>query len=444
MTDKSWGSFLEHAHNKFPKDSFFLSVLPQMKPIEETGNIITIGCPTIGIRFYGIQKKTIIEQLLSEFLENKIITAFVLTEKKKRKKDDPPLIQYEPSIDDIITKCGILPKHSFKNYAVSPSNQVAYAAAEAVAENPGHIYNPLFIYGGVGVGKTHLAQAVGRAILEKNNTHKVLFSPGDTFTNELVEAIRGKKTEQFRRKYRNIQLLIVDDIQFISGKNSIQEEFFHTFNTIKTNGGQIILTSDRAPHEIQDIEDRLRSRFAGGLTIDIQQPDFELRSAIVLIKAADRNINITMDAVQAIAANVIDARSLEGSLISIYARVAPFKQTIEKEDVDAQLQSDLTKPKQKRTSHSDVIKAVCNYYNIKQTQIKSPTRAEKIAFPRQVIMYILRYHLDLKLEEIAQILKRKDHTTIIHGSEKVRNNAMNDHRIQEDIDKIVQELHIST
>jgi chromosomal replication initiator protein len=301
----------------------------------------------------------------------------------------------------------------------------------------------VLLYGPAGVGKTHLAQSVARVALEKTPAAKVYFCPGDRFTNELIESIQEKNTAKFRRKYRNLQILVIDDIQFIAGKQTIQEEFFHTFNTIVSAGGQVILTSDRPPTEIKNLEDRLRSRFSGGLIVDIQEPDFELRTAILLIKAKEKEIELSIDAAKIIAEQVGDTRALEGALLSIYAKTLGRKEGIDLEDIEGFFQKK-DERKQTRVTPHDIIKAVCSYYNVKQSQVKSALRAENVALPRQIIMFLLRRELRLKYEEIAYILKRKDHTTIIHGSEKISGMLIKNPAFKEEIDRITKSLILST
>ena len=350
-----------------------------------------------------------IEQQFFNFSQKKIKLDFIIKPPTK-KNIIAPLLSFEPSIEDVFAKAGLNKKYSIENFAVSTSNQVAYAAAQAVIENPGSAYNPLFLYGGVGVGKTHIAQSVAKKILEKERNKKIYFCPGDNFTNELIEAIRGKTTGRFRQKYRFLNLLIVDDIQFIAGKNAVQEEFFHTFNAIVSSGGQIILTADRPPNKIKNLEDRLLSRFLGGLTVDIQDPDFELRSAILLIKAKEKNINIDIEAVKIIAERITDCRGLEGALLSIYAKIFGVKEQIDLEDVESFFSKDKITGK-KRVNPVDIIKTVCSFYNIKQSHLKGPSRAASIAFYRQITMYLLEKELGLTLIEVAELLNRRDHTT---------------------------------
>lgn len=442
MLSSFWDGFLNFLNKDPQQTSILHSVLKQVKPIELKENEVVLDCDNQAVRLFLEKRSDEIEKSLFIHLNKKIKVGLVVIE-KKRKREEPPLLSFKPSVNDLFFKSGLRAKYGFDNFAVSSSNQVAYAAAQAVAKNLGTAYNPLFLYGGVGVGKTHLAQAVGRRTIEQDPEKKVLFCPGDHFTNELIESIRERSTSRFRRKYRNLNLLIVDDVQFIGGKVAVQEEFFHTFNTVVSGGGQVILASDRPPGEIKNLEDRLRSRFLGGLMVDVQPPDFELRAAILLIKAREKNIEIDIEAAKIIAEQIIDTRGLEGALLSIYAKTLGQKEKVDIETVLGYF-SDKTEVRIQKVEPSDIIKTVCSYYDIKQSRIKSPNRAESIAFPRQIVMYLLRKDLKLKLEEIAYILKKKDHTTIIHGVEKVEKLLLKDATFKQEIDKILQSLHPST
>lgn len=438
-----WNQFLAKLEEVKEKKSVLYSILKQTRPIELTEEKIIIACDSYGIKKFLDPKIKEIEDYIYKNLDRRLAVEFVIAPRQK-KKSVSPLLTFEPAVEDLFIKAGLNKKYSFDNFAVSSTNQVAYAAAQAVVKNLGHAYNPLFLYGGVGVGKTHLAQAVAKMILEEDKEKRVYFCPGDSFTNELIEAIRDKTTPRFRRKYRYLNLLIIDDIQFIAGKTHIQEEFFHTFNSIVGAGGQIILTSDRSPTEIKNLEDRLRSRFSGGLIVDIQEPDFELKTAILLIKAKEKGINIDIEAAKVIAERSLDSRALEGTLLSLYAKILGKKEQVDLEVVEDFFSKNKDDGRPRRINPSDVIKAVCTFYNVKQSHLKGPERNERIVLPRQVAMYLVRRHVGLKLIEAAELLKRKDHTTVIHAEEKISSLMMKDQGFKKEIDSIVQSLQLST
>ncbi len=444
MLEKFWSDFLSFLEPEIADSQpVFFSFLKQLKPTQLLEDKIVLGCQNTGLKLFLDKKTSFLEEKLTAFFKKKYSVELVVILDKKTTKKIVPLLNYEPTLNDLLSQSGLSFHYSFDNFAVSSTNQVAFAAAQAVVNNPGKAYNPLFLYGGVGVGKTHLAQAVGRKILEKDSKKKVLFSPGDLFTNELIEAIREKKTNSFRRRYRFLDLLIVDDVQFIAGKQTVQEEFFHTFNSIVSRGGQIILTSDKPPITIKNLEDRLRSRFAGGLTVDIQPPDFELRTAILLIKAQEKNIKIDIEAAKIIAEKITDTRALEGTLLSVYAKTIGKKDKVDLEEV-LLFFNQQNNTKIKKILPTDVIDAVCSYYNIKVSKIKDSIKESQIVLPRQIIMYLLRKYLNLRLEQIAIFLKRKDHTTIIHGIKKIERLLVKDPLLKQEIDNLTKSLGLST
>ncbi|MCA9371844.1 chromosomal replication initiator protein DnaA [Candidatus Woesebacteria bacterium] len=440
MSGSFWQSFLTTLEELKKQNPIYYSILSDLDVLEVSDDTVVFGCGSVGAKNYMQKKQNDFEGELSEFIKKNVSVVFVLREEKKQKKT--PLLNYEPTKNDVVRAAGLRTNFTFESFAVSPTNQVAFAAAQAVSKQPGSSYNPLFIYGGVGVGKTHLAQATARAVLLENPDIGVFFCSGERFMNELIESIRTKTTPKFRKKYRGLNLIVVDDIQFIAGKRTVQEEFFHTFNSVVSSGGQIILTSDRPPHEIKNLEDRLRSRFSGGLIVDIQNPDFELRTAILLIKAREKNIDIGIDAAKKIAENVMDARALEGSLLTLYARTVDAGSEISLPSVERFLFQ--KKERRPKTSPQEAIKAVCSFYNIKPTQIKDKTRKSNIAFARQIAMFVLRTEMGLGFEEIARLLKRKDHTTVMYGVNKIKGILMKDTAIKEDVFAITSSLFPST
>jgi chromosomal replication initiator protein len=311
---------------------------------------------------------------------------------------------------------------------------MAWAAADAVSKNPGSAYNPLFIWGGVGVGKTHLMNSVGYYIVKNNSENKVTFCTGEDFTNDIVEGIRNKTTQNFRNKYRKLNLLMIDDIQFIAGKDAVQEEFFHTFNALVGNGSQIILTSDQPPSEISKLEERLRSRFEAGLIVDISPPDFELRCAIIQIKAKERGLEIESDIVQLIAGNIDSARKIEGFLTRI-ASEAKLRDIEVKPDIIEKLlgKGEVNGGKSIKANPTDVVSAVSKYFSIGKRSLLGASRAKPVSHPRQLLMYILRTQLSLPLQEVGRIVGGRDHTTVMHAVDKITHRASEDVQIREDI-----------
>ncbi len=443
MTESVWDLFLTDSNTNLNKKYPSLyPFLKQLRFVSADKEKIVLNCINPGLKIFIEKKLSLIEEELKKYTQKKTTIKLIVSPVKKQVKE-APLLSFQLTTEDLLIKSGFSRRYSFDNFAVSSTNQVAYAAAQAVADNLGTAYNPLFLYGGVGVGKTHLAQATGRKTIEKDSTKKIYFSPGDLFTNELIEAIREKKTALFRKKYRRLDLLVVDDIQFIAGKQSVQEEFFHTFNSVVSFGGQVILTSDRPPTEIKNLQDRLRSRFSGGLTVDIQPPDFELRTAILLIKANEKNIDIEIEAAKTIAEKINDTRALEGTLLSIYAKTFGKKEKIDIEAVN-EFFSIKTKNNIKRISPNDVLRAVSSYYNINISKIKGDGKEAEIVLPRQITMFILRSYLKLKFKQVAFFLNKKDHTTVIHAVNKISRLLAKDPLLKQDFDRIIASLNLST
>ncbi|KKQ35310.1 MAG: Chromosomal replication initiator protein DnaA [Microgenomates group bacterium GW2011_GWA2_37_6] len=311
----------------------------------------------------------------------------------------------------------VRPDYTFQNFAVSGSNQLAYVSASAVTKKLGTAYSPLFIYGPVGVGKTHLMQAVANEVYEKTPDKKILYITSEEFTNEVVEAIRGNETAKMKRKFRNLDLLMIDDIQFIAGKERVQEELFHTFNILVDNSSQIILTSDRPPSEIKKAEKRLLSRFAGGLTVDIESPDFELRCAILLTKSKKFNFDLDIETAKVIAEKTEDTRELEGLLLRVITEASSRQ-----EDPSPDLAKRALNGKaavQKNLYPEEIVRSICNFYNIKPTQLRGAKRDARLVRARQACMFVLKKDGGLTFSEIGYLLGGRDHTTIMHGVKKI-------------------------
>lgn len=311
------------------------------------------------------------------------------------------------------------PKYTFDTFVVGNNNRFAHAAALAVAEAPATSYNPLFIYGGVGLGKTHLMHSIGNEILRKNRDSKILYVTSEKFTNQLINAIKDNKNEQFRTKYRNIDVLLIDDIQFIAGKERIQEEFFHTFNTLHESGKQIIISSDRPPKDIQLLEDRLKSRFEWGLIADISNPDYETRLAILRKKAQLDNIIIDDEILSNIATRIdSNIRELEGTLNKLIAKSSLTNSPITMEMAEKAI-NDIVSQQDKVISSDFIQETVAKYFNISAKELKGSKRSNDIAFPRQIAMYLCRNVAQMSLPQIGKDFGKRDHTTVMHACNKI-------------------------
>ncbi len=333
------------------------------------------------------------------------------------------------------------PKYVFETFVIGNSNRFAHAAAQAVANDPAHAYNPLFLYGGVGLGKTHLMHAIGNRIKQNNPSMKVLYTSSEKFTNEIINSIQNKTTEAFRQKYRNIDCLIIDDIQFLKGKEQTQVEFFHTFNALKDADKQIIISSDRPPREIETLEDRLRSRFDQGLTADIQTPDLETRMAILRTKAASDNIILPTEVITLLATNIAtNIREIEGAYNKIVAYTSLMHMPITVETAQKVL-SDMGNDIKTRTiTYEGIIKVVADHYNVKQDELFNKKRTQNIAFPRQVAMYLCRELADLSYPRIGELFGGRDHTTVIHAYEKISNFKNSNLAFQNELQEIIEIL----
>lgn len=335
---------------------------------------------------------------------------------------------------------GLNERYNFENFIVGSGNELAYAACQAVATTPGEKYNPLFLYGGVGIGKTHLIQAVGNAIISGDRNKRIVYVSSEQFVQEFLDAIRFKKNTEFAHRYRNADVLIIDDMQFIAGKEKTQEEFFHTFNALHQANKQIIITSDVPPKEIPTLTDRLRSRFEWGMAIDMQAPDFETRCAIVQEKSAARGLSLPHDVVEYLAGYVqTNIRELEGALNQLIA-------TCEVRKVDPNIDIAMallgkTRSRPKHLTSKMIIEKTAKYFHLEMTDILGPKRDREIVIPRQIAMYLLRNELKMSFPKIAKELGRKDHTTAIHSVEKINNDQLFDDDIKDAISNIKERLY---
>lgn len=417
--NKLWGKILGEIEVEISKANF-LTLFKDTQLISLDKNVATIAARSGMIidllerRFYNLIKKIVDKHT---GVNTKLIFAPKQPEKKDNKAKDGPLFE-EPEI--IKKTIGHLPRvrpdYAFENFAVSSSNQLAFVSASTVSKKLGKAYNPLFIYGPVGVGKTHLMQAIANEAYKHAPERKIIYITSEEFTNEVVEAIRTNATGYLKKKFRSLSLLIIDDVQFVAGKEKVQEELFHTFNVLVDQGSQIVLSSDRPPVEIKKVEKRLISRFSGGLTVDIEAPDYELRTAILLIKAAKLGVELPIELAKKIAEKQRDARELEGVLlrtITSMSATGDINSAVEKTiSLDGELEKETTHP-------DDVIKSVCMFYNIKPTQLKGARRGASLVKARQIAMFLLKKEVGLTFVEIGNLLGGRDHTTIMHGVDKI-------------------------
>lgn len=349
--------------------------------------------------------------------------------------------QKTPTITKSISGNGLNPRYTFDNFIVGSSNDLAYTACQSVATNPGVKYNPLFLYGGVGLGKTHLMQAAGNEVIRNNPKAKILYVNTETFVSEFIEMIRFKKSG-FSNKYRGVDVLIVDDMQFIAGKERVQEEFFHTFNVLHQSNKQIIISSDKPPKSIPTLTERLRSRFEWGMAIDIQMPDFETRCAIVSAKASNAGIELGRDTVEYLASNIkTNIRELEGALNQLLAYsemrgISPDISTAEG------LLGSVRHTRPQHITPKQIIDRTAKHFQIDIKEICGPKRDKHIVVPRQIAMYLLRSELHLSFPKIANELGRKDHTTAIHSVEKIEKAVKLDHLIREQVAEIRDRLYV--
>lgn len=355
----------------------------------------------------------------------------------------PPDIEPRPIHKSPVISSGLNPKYTFQNFIVGSNNELAAAAAQGVAKNPGKSYNPLFIYGGVGLGKTHLMQAIGNDFLKSSAGKKVLYVTTEKFTNEFIQAVRDNKGENFKNLYRSVDLLLIDDVQFLAGKEQTQEEFFHTFNTLHQSNKQIILSSDRLPKEIPAIEERLVSRFEWGMIADVQPPDFETRQAILRSKAKERGYEVDAKVLEYIAQTVeTNIRELEGSLnrLMVFCQLNNTQPTLEK--VKDVLSNIIFSPKKRVISAKKIMEVVADFYNVSLDDLIRQSRKREYVTPRQVAMYIIRKELETSLPMIGEIFGGRDHTTVIHAIDKIQNLAKEKENLKQEISLLTNRIYM--
>ena len=334
-------------------------------------------------------------------------------------------------------------RYRFQNFVVGNSNRLAAATAQAVSAKPGTVYNPLFLYGGVGLGKTHLIQAVGNEILVRFPKKKIVYVSCEHFTNDFIQSISNGKINDFKKAYRDVDVLLVDDIQFLSGKEGTQEEFFHTFNTLHQDDRQIVITSDRVPQAIPEMEERLSSRFGWGMMADIQPPNLEMREAILKAKCQDKNFTLDDSIINFIATAVeSNIRELEGAVTRImtYCQLNRITPSL---DAASKILQDIISSKGKNLSIEKILKIVSQFFKVESAELKSSKRNKELVWPRQIVMYLLRHEMNLSFPKISQALNKKDHTTIMHGVGKIEKEIGNNEELKQQLTLIKEKLYIA-
>lgn len=436
-----WEKVLHILEKKLNRHSFENWLKP-LKPLGCHDNTIIIEAPSHYSREWLTDRYTpLIKDVLKDISQQDLAVQFLLSNEVNSFQENISKKTFSKKTSEEFSLINLNPKYTFDTFVVGNSNRFAHAACFAVAESPAKSYNPLFIYGGVGLGKTHLMHAIGHFILGYNSNKKVTYVTSEKFTNDLINSIRDDKTIEFRNNYRNNDVLLVDDIQFLAGKERTQEEFFHTFNTLHESNKQLIISSDRPPKDIPTLEDRLRSRFEWGLITDIQPPDLETRIAILRKKAQLENLHVPDDTIEYIALKIqSNIRELEGALNRVIAYTTLYGNEITPE-MTAKALKDIHSQIKPKTITIDLIqKTVSEYYNVRIEEFKAKKRTRSVVFPRQIAMYLSRELTDLSLPQIGEAFGGRDHTTVIHAYEKINNELVNDYSFQEIINKIIKQI----
>jgi chromosomal replication initiator protein len=431
-----WQKVLEELEKKVPKPTL-KTWFNNVTPVQIYNGVLKIEVPNklvkdwLESKFHLILLKTV-----KEFIQEiKNIEYILNTQIKTRtKRISKYSFQQKITIFEVHPSTNLNPRYRFENFVVGSNNELAFAAAQGVVSNLGTKFNPLFIYGGVGLGKTHLLQAIGNEVLRKyNNTKKVRYATTEQFTNELINALKNQTIDEFRQKFREIDVLILDDVHFLSGKNKSQEELFHTFNELYNSSKQIVFSSDRAPRMIPDIEERLQSRFEGGLVVDITPPDFETRLAILRLKNQEKNYFLPDFSLEIIAEKITkNIRELEGALNYVAFRVKNVT-NLNKEKVE-ELLKDYLKQSFKKVSPKKIIKIVAEFYNLKEEDLLKKIRRKEIIKPRQILMYLLREIGKLSYNTIGELLNNRDHTTVLYSYEKIEKEIQQNFELYQEIE----------
>ncbi len=410
--------------------------------LREDAGIIYIGVPNEFVRDWLKNKyHKLITKTIADAYENMRAVEYTITKIEPNKQEifpqNEPYVNKELPLKDLYInqEDNLNPRYQFNSFIVGGFNELAYAASQAIIDNPGTKYNPFFIYGGTGLGKTHLIQAVGNSIKEKHPGKKVHYMTLEKFATDFINSLQNNKANSFKEKYRKYDLLIIDDIQFIGKMEKIQEELFHTFNTFHESNKQIIFSSDKHPNYIPELADRLKSRFAAGMIVDISEPEYESRLAILKVKLREQNINLEPEIVEYIAATIQgNIRELEGSLNTIVMQFRLKNRPLPLTEVKNLLKNNI-RPK-RNIAIKDVVKVVSGYYKLEESSIYEKTRRKEIVRARQVVMYLLREDFNVSYPLIGQKIGGKDHTTVIHSCLKIKNDLKNDPQLTQELEQI--------
>jgi chromosomal replication initiator protein len=443
--ERAWQSALGQLQMEMPKASFDTWVRDTQIDSYEDG-LFTIAVRNAYARdWLESRLSSMVTRLLMGIMNRTVEVAFIVKSNNAAEENCDSMMAAQTETNTVVEEtppsrqksCSLNPRYTFDNFIVGPNNRLAHAAAQAVAENPATAYNPLFLYGGVGLGKTHLLHAIGNYCQEHGLN--VLYVSSEEFTNDMIGAIRSHTTQAFREKYRSADVLLVDDIQFIAGKESTQEEFFHTFNTLHGQNKQIIVSSDRPPKSLVTLEERLRSRFEWGLTADIQLPDFETRLAILRSKSERLGRMVPAEIMELIARRVqSNIRELEGALNRIVAFADLSGMALSPQLADVAL-ADLL-PQRGDVKPATVVDVVAKTFNLSVARLLSPERSHDVALPRQIAMYLMR-ETNISLPQIGQALGGRDHTTVMYACEKVADLLERDDRLRRQVVQIRQQLY---
>ena len=388
--------------------------------------------------------KVIISEVIGQNYDVKFLLSGDIDELADIDNNNPVNSGINQSANKEINSGNLNPKYKFEDFVVGSNNKLAYSACLAVAETPGEVYNPLYIYGDPGLGKTHLMHSIGHMILEQNPNKKVIYVTSEEFTNEVIESIRSgdaSSMSKLRDKYRTVDVLMVDDIQFIIGKESTQEEFFHTFNALHEAHKQIVISSDKPPKDIQNLEERFMTRFLWGLTVDIKNPDYETRMAILRKNSEKLEVTISDEIIQYIATNVVsNIRELEGALNKVAANAKLTNNRVPSLSDAMDSLKDIINPEKVVINSKDIIDTVAEVYEIKSADILSQKRNAEFVLPRQIVMYLCNDMLSMSYTSIAKMLNKKDHTTIMHGCKVIRDGLTTDDNLKNRIDLITKKL----